>query len=74
MGESGPEAGGDDFLKGRDSGCMINTEERIQVIAMTMRVTFDHWMEDGWYAGMLKEVSGVFSQNGLRDKFIRVNL
>jgi predicted RNase H-like HicB family nuclease len=25
-------------------------------------VTFEYWLDDGWYVGRLKEVPGVFSQ------------
>ncbi|MBI2847769.1 MAG: type II toxin-antitoxin system HicB family antitoxin [Chloroflexi bacterium] len=29
---------------------------------MTRYFTLEYWVDDGWYVGRLKEVSGVFSQ------------
>ncbi|MFQ6067576.1 MAG: type II toxin-antitoxin system HicB family antitoxin [bacterium] len=29
---------------------------------MTRHFTLEYWVEEGWYVGRLKEVSGVFSQ------------
>jgi len=29
---------------------------------MTVKFTLEHWLDDGWYVGKLKEVPGVFSQ------------
>ena len=29
---------------------------------MQKHFTLEYWMDDGWYVGKLKEVSGVFSQ------------
>jgi predicted RNase H-like HicB family nuclease len=29
---------------------------------MIRNVTFEYWLDDGWYVGRLKEVPGVFSQ------------
>ena len=44
---------------------------------MVRNVTLEHWLDDGWYVGRLKEVSGVFSQsetletlqNNIRDAY-----
>lgn len=29
---------------------------------MKVKFTLEHWLDDGWYVGRLKEVPGVFSQ------------
>ena len=29
---------------------------------MVLNLTLDFWIEEGWYVGRLREVSGVFSQ------------
>jgi predicted RNase H-like HicB family nuclease len=29
---------------------------------MTVKFTLEHWLDNGWYVGKLKEVPGVFSQ------------
>ena len=29
---------------------------------MSTRFTLEHWVDDGWHVGRLKEVPGVFSQ------------
>jgi predicted RNase H-like HicB family nuclease len=34
---------------------------------MTVKFTLEHWLDDGWYVGKLKEVPGVFSQGETLD-------
>lgn len=29
---------------------------------MSVKFTLEYWLDEGWYVGKLKEVSGVFSQ------------
>ena len=29
---------------------------------MTVKVTVEHWQDDGWYVGKIKEIPGIFSQ------------
>lgn len=35
---------------------------------MTVKFTLEHWFDDGWHVGKLKEVPGVFSQGETFDE------
>ncbi len=37
---------------------------------MTRNFTLEYWIDDGWYAGKLKEIPGIFSQGETLDELI----
>lgn len=35
---------------------------------MTVKFTLEHWLDDGWYIGKIKEIPGIFSQGETLDE------
>lgn len=40
---------------------------------MTLKLTLEHWQDDGWYVGKIKEIPGIFSQGETLDE-LKANL
>jgi predicted RNase H-like HicB family nuclease len=37
---------------------------------MTVKFTLEHWQDDGWYVGKIKEIPGIFSQGETLEELI----